>query len=231
MRDPRGEARQPGWGAGAVSGASADGLCARCGCDGSTMVVTSPVWRSYTWSETLICGGTLAHFRCWSRPCSVAGAGLPGRRGRRALGSRLRAPLRLFRLHRPPGSRAGRAGTGLPGVPRLRRRRRRRDAPSPVATTLFHLTDAGAELESVLDAIFRWGVRYMIEPAFPVSSFLRDRDPDGPPGEPMVRPRRNASVELALSRTSAACPEPRDRAQPPCPRRGTSSCPALRSST
>jgi DNA-binding HxlR family transcriptional regulator len=69
---------------------------------------------------------------------------------------------------------------------------RREDAPPPVATTLFHLTDTGAELESVLGAIGRWGVRYMIEPAegdefrghwfaFPVSFFLRDRDPDGPP--------------------------------------------------
>jgi DNA-binding HxlR family transcriptional regulator len=74
---------------------------------------------------------------------------------------------------------------------------RREDAPPPVATTLFHLTEAGAELESVLDAIGRWGVRYMIEPAegdefrghwfaFPVSFYLRDRDPDGPP----------ASIEL-----------------------------------
>ncbi len=68
----------------------------------------------------------------------------------------------------------------------------REDAPPPVATTLFHLTEAGAELESVLAAIGRWGVRYMIEPAegddfrghwfaFPVSFFLRDRDPDGRP--------------------------------------------------
>jgi DNA-binding HxlR family transcriptional regulator len=69
---------------------------------------------------------------------------------------------------------------------------RREEAPPPVATTLFHLTDAGAELEPVLDAIGRWGVRYMAQPAeddefrghwfaFPVSFFLRDRDPDGPP--------------------------------------------------
>jgi DNA-binding HxlR family transcriptional regulator len=68
----------------------------------------------------------------------------------------------------------------------------REDAPPPVATTLYRLTDAGAELEPVLDAIGRWGVRYMMEPAegeefrghwftFPVSFFLRDRDPDGPP--------------------------------------------------
>jgi DNA-binding HxlR family transcriptional regulator len=69
---------------------------------------------------------------------------------------------------------------------------RRENAPPPVATTLFHLTDAGAELRPVLDAIGRWGVRYMIEPAdgdqfrghwfaFPVSFFLHDRDPGGPP--------------------------------------------------
>jgi DNA-binding HxlR family transcriptional regulator len=74
---------------------------------------------------------------------------------------------------------------------------RREDAPPPVATTLFRLTAAGAQLQPVLDAIGRWGVRYMISPAegdefrghwfaFPVSLFLRDRDPDGPP----------ASIEL-----------------------------------
>ena len=69
---------------------------------------------------------------------------------------------------------------------------RREDAPAPIATTLFHLTESGAELLPVLDAIGRWGVRYMIEPAdsdefrghwftFPVSFFVHDRDPDGPP--------------------------------------------------
>jgi DNA-binding HxlR family transcriptional regulator len=69
---------------------------------------------------------------------------------------------------------------------------RREDAPPPVAATLFQLTEAGQELYPVVDAIGRWGVRYMIEPAegdefrgqwftFPVSYFLRDRDPGGPP--------------------------------------------------
>ena len=69
---------------------------------------------------------------------------------------------------------------------------RREDAPPPIAATLFHLTEAGAELLPVLDAIGRWGVRYMIDPAdgdefrghwfaFPARFFLRDRDPDGPP--------------------------------------------------
>jgi|SRR5215469_6493208 len=68
----------------------------------------------------------------------------------------------------------------------------REDAPPPVATTLFHLTETGAELLPVLDAIGRWGVRYMSKPAdgdqfrghwfaFPARFFLRDRDPDGPP--------------------------------------------------
>jgi DNA-binding HxlR family transcriptional regulator len=68
----------------------------------------------------------------------------------------------------------------------------REDAPPPVATTLYRLTAAGTELEPVLDAIGRWGIRYMMEPsegeefrghwfAFPVSLFLGDNDPDGPP--------------------------------------------------
>jgi DNA-binding HxlR family transcriptional regulator len=68
----------------------------------------------------------------------------------------------------------------------------REDAAPPVATTLFHLTNAGAELEPVLDALGGWGIRYMAEPsdgnefrshwfAFPVSLFLHDRDPGGPP--------------------------------------------------
>ena len=32
-----------------------------------------------------------------------------------------------------------------------------------MATTLFRLTDAGAELEPVLYAIGRWGIRYMMD--------------------------------------------------------------------
>ncbi|MGO8958045.1 MAG: winged helix-turn-helix transcriptional regulator [Streptosporangiaceae bacterium] len=104
----------------------------------------------------------------------------------------------------------------------------REDAPPPVATTLFRLTEAGAELEPVLVAIGRWGIRYMMEPAegeefrghwfaFPVSLFLRDRDPDGPPvsielragsspavlevsgGSARVRPGTAAAPDLVLS--------------------------------
>jgi DNA-binding HxlR family transcriptional regulator len=69
---------------------------------------------------------------------------------------------------------------------------RREDAPPPVAATVFQLTETGEQLYPVVDAIGRWGVRYMIERAegdefrghwftFPVSYFLHDRDPDGPP--------------------------------------------------
>jgi DNA-binding HxlR family transcriptional regulator len=68
---------------------------------------------------------------------------------------------------------------------------RREEAAPPVATTLFHLTEAGAELEPVLDALGGWGIRYMPQPddgdefrshwfAFPVGLFLHDRDPGGP---------------------------------------------------
>jgi DNA-binding HxlR family transcriptional regulator len=74
---------------------------------------------------------------------------------------------------------------------------RREDAAPPVATTLFRLTEAGSQLLPVLDALGRWGVRFMIDPpeddvfrgqwfAFPVSLFLHDRNPDGP----------SASIEL-----------------------------------
>jgi len=66
----------------------------------------------------------------------------------------------------------------------------REEAPPPVATTLFHLTETGADLTPVLDAFHRWGIRYMIDPptgdafrshwfAFSVRS-LHDNDPDGP---------------------------------------------------
>src|SRR6202000_2045921 len=42
---------------------------------------------------------------------------------------------------------------------------RREQAPPPVATTLFHLTEAGRELEQVLYTLGRWGLRYMRRPA------------------------------------------------------------------
>ena len=98
----------------------------------------------------------------------------------------------------------------------------REDAAPPVATTLFHLTAAGAELEPVLTALGAWGIRYMAEPsdrdefrshwfAFPVTLFLHDRDPDGPPvaielrtaGRPAVIEVSAGSVRTRLGTTPA----------------------------
>jgi DNA-binding HxlR family transcriptional regulator/putative sterol carrier protein len=69
---------------------------------------------------------------------------------------------------------------------------RREEAPPPVAATLVHLTEAGAELEPVVRALGSWGMRFMARPAaddefrsqwfaYPVDEFLRDADPGGPP--------------------------------------------------
>jgi DNA-binding HxlR family transcriptional regulator len=87
---------------------------------------------------------------------------------------------------------------------------RREDAPPPIAATLFHLTGAGRELLPVLDAVGRWGVRYMVEPAdgdefrghwfaFPARFFLRDRDPDGPPVSIELR-TTSSPVVIEISR-------------------------------
>ena len=63
---------------------------------------------------------------------------------------------------------------------------RREAAPPPVATTLFHLTDAGRAVEPILIAIGRWGVEQLNRPGpdaegrihwfpFAASIFLRDQ--------------------------------------------------------
>jgi DNA-binding HxlR family transcriptional regulator len=101
---------------------------------------------------------------------------------------------------------------------------RREDAAPPIATTLFRLTEAGAELLPVLDALARWGVRLMIDSpgddefrgqwfAFPVSLFLHDRNPDGPAASielrtasgPVVVEISGGSVHLRLG--AAAAPD------------------------
>ncbi len=83
---------------------------------------------------------------------------------------------------------------GLPGIAtnllaeRLRELERlgviaREEAPPPIATTLFSLTERGAELAPILQALGRWGAPLMVEPdaagefrshwlAFPVELFL-----------------------------------------------------------
>jgi DNA-binding HxlR family transcriptional regulator len=67
------------------------------------------------------------------------------------------------------------------------------EAPPPVATTLFSLTDRGRRLRPILDALGRWGVPYMTEgPAdgdvfrsewlsWPAEVFLSDHRPEDPP--------------------------------------------------
>ena len=69
----------------------------------------------------------------------------------------------------------------------------REAAPSPVATTLFHLTERGHELEPALAALARWGIGFVegTPPAdeafhpywFPysVGAFLHDRPVGSPP--------------------------------------------------
>jgi DNA-binding HxlR family transcriptional regulator len=108
---------------------------------------------------------------------------------------------------------------------------RREEAPPPVATTLFHLTEAGAQLEPVLDAIGEWGVRFMAEPAqgdefrahwfaFPACHFLHDRQPGGPPvsielhaaDSPAVVEISGGSVHLRLG--TAAAPDVVLRGEP-----------------
>jgi DNA-binding HxlR family transcriptional regulator len=84
----------------------------------------------------------------------------------------------------------------------------REAAPPPVATTLYHLTDAGRELDPILRALGRWGARFMADPpgplafrshwlTFPVTEFLRDVRPDEPPVTIEVRPGdRPAVIEV-----------------------------------
>jgi DNA-binding HxlR family transcriptional regulator len=97
---------------------------------------------------------------------------------------------------------------------------RREEAEPPVATTLFHLTEAGAGLQPVLNALGSWGLRYMAQPAendefrshwfaFPASLFLHDREPEGPPiaielrttGRPAVIEVTGGAVNTRLGTT------------------------------
>ena len=82
---------------------------------------------------------------------------------------------------------------------------RREEAPPPVATTLFHLTDRGKALNPVLEDLGRWGAPLMGVPqpnnvfrshwlVFPFNAYLVDKSPSDPPiaievrtgDEPMV---------------------------------------------
>jgi DNA-binding HxlR family transcriptional regulator len=106
----------------------------------------------------------------------------------------------------------------------------REDAPPPIATTLFGLTERGQELRSVLRELGRWGAPLMLEAAdedafrgrwlaLPTELFLTDRAPDRAPvtielrtgEEPMIietadgavraRPGTAEDADLVLSGT------------------------------
>ena len=93
----------------------------------------------------------------------------------------------------------------------------REDAPPPIATTLFHLTQRGEHLRPVLDALFRWGAPLMTEqdPGDAVRShwlagalevMLTDREPDGVPltvvlqtaDEPIVIEAHDGTIHTRL---------------------------------
>lgn len=128
---------------------------------------------------------------------------------------------------------------GLPGIAtnlladRLRDLERvgvveREEAPPPVATTLFRLTDRGRELGDAVAALGRWGVPLLADApeddefrshwlALPVGMHLADHSPDEPPvsievrvdeqpvtietvdGEVRTRPGRSDSPDAVLS--------------------------------
>jgi DNA-binding HxlR family transcriptional regulator len=99
----------------------------------------------------------------------------------------------------------------------------REEAPPPVATTLFQLTDRGRELRPVLAALGRWGSDLVARPikdedfrshwlVFPLETHLVDHSPKSPPvaievrtGEhPMVVETRDGSVSVR----SGSAPRP-----------------------
>jgi DNA-binding HxlR family transcriptional regulator len=97
----------------------------------------------------------------------------------------------------------------------------REEAPPPVATTLFRLTERGDGLKPVLDELMRWGLPLMAEQrddeavrshwlAGALEVMLSDRRPDGDPvtlelrlgDEPVVVTARNGQMEVTLSAAS-----------------------------
>jgi DNA-binding HxlR family transcriptional regulator len=86
---------------------------------------------------------------------------------------------------------------------------RREDAPPPVATQVYELTEDGLALEPVLKALGLWGLRYMAEEraddafqaawlAYAPAWFTADADPAAPPAAiQLVADGERAVVELA----------------------------------
>ena len=98
----------------------------------------------------------------------------------------------------------------------------REEAPPPIATTLFSLTERGEQLRPVLDGLMHWGVPLMTERkpddeirshwlAGALGAMLIDRQPEQPPitiqlqigDEPIVIETRNGGVETRLGPVAA----------------------------
>ena len=85
----------------------------------------------------------------------------------------------------------------------------RTDAPPPIATAVYGLTDDGRALEPVLHELAAWGLRYMTEEragdafqshwlAYAPAWFTADADPDGGPAViQLVADGESAVIELA----------------------------------
>jgi DNA-binding HxlR family transcriptional regulator len=95
----------------------------------------------------------------------------------------------------------------------------RRDAPPPVATMLYELTEAGLALEPVLRALGLWGLQCMSDDrpddafkghwlAYAAAWFATDAEPSGPPaliqaiadGEPAVIELRKGRIQARVGR-------------------------------
>ena len=98
----------------------------------------------------------------------------------------------------------------------------REEAPPPIATTLFSLTERGEQLRGVLDELMRWGVPLMTERrpddeirshwlAGALGEMLTDREPEQAPvtielqigDEPIVIETRNGRIETRLGPASS----------------------------
>ncbi|MFE2595721.1 winged helix-turn-helix transcriptional regulator [Streptomyces sp. NPDC059396] len=97
----------------------------------------------------------------------------------------------------------------------------REDAPPPIATVLYRLTESGQELEPALKALGLWGLRFMADErpddafqarwlAYAPEWFTTDADPDAPPAviqliasdELAVIELRNGRVHTRLGRAT-----------------------------
>ncbi|MEU3985800.1 helix-turn-helix domain-containing protein [Streptomyces sp. NPDC026672] len=97
----------------------------------------------------------------------------------------------------------------------------REDAPPPIATVLYALSESGRELEPVLKALGLWGLRFMVDErpddafqaqwlAYAPPWFTIDADPDAPPaviqlvaaGEAAVVELRDGEVHTRLGRAT-----------------------------